>query len=224
MSIRYNSYKCQESEELPPIISCHNSSDSNTISPKSIYGTYASYPYSREVFKSEASPLQNNHNKAVPGLNYILSHLGDHPSRSPSLPPPVSYYSHSNTAPESPDSNGILSQKNKPVVGSKEWVHLRRENHKAVERKRRDCINDNINLLGELVPGPEKNKGGILSRVVAHIQGLREANSHLKENHEKKSQQLHSTIQELSRTLRDLEEENLYLKSRVMKSSSTNRS
>lgn len=101
------------------------------------------------------------------------------------------------------------------MVGSKEWVHLRRENHKAVERKRRDCINDNINVLGELVPGPEKNKGGILSRVVAHINELREANAQLKEENNNQNNQFQATIKELSLSLRELEEENSYLKSRL---------
>lgn len=103
----------------------------------------------------------------------------------------------------------------KPVVGSKEWMRLRRENHKEVERKRRECINTNINILGEMVPGPEKNKGGILNRVIAHIQELREANTRLKEEYTEDTAHLQSALADLNFQLGELREENLYLKTRM---------
>ncbi|KAJ9082504.1 basic helix-loop-helix protein [Entomophthora muscae] len=103
----------------------------------------------------------------------------------------------------------------KPVVGSKEWMRLRRENHKEVERKRRECINTNINILGEMVPGPEKNKGGILNRVIAHIQELRDSNARLKEEYSEDTSHLQAALQDLSFQLNELREENLYLKTRL---------
>lgn len=220
MSIQYNSFNnCQDGElpELPPIVSFHNSSDNNTISPQSVYGNHTPLTYSREEYRPEyISSKPINKNKSVPGLKYILSHLDDRPSRSPSLTP-SNYY-------PTPVEGDLVSQhdnfrkipKSKPMAGSKEWVHLRRENHKAVERKRRDCINDNINLLGELVPGPEKNKGGVLCRVVTYIKELQEANAQLQEDNNKNSERLHATINELSNSLRELEEENRLLKSQLV--------
>ncbi|KAI8967801.1 hypothetical protein BDF20DRAFT_792195, partial [Mycotypha africana] len=63
----------------------------------------------------------------------------------------------------------------KPMVGSDEWHRLRRENHKQVERRRREAINDGINEIAKLVPGSERNKGSILQRAAAYIRQLKEA-------------------------------------------------
>ncbi|KAI9482963.1 MAG: hypothetical protein EXX96DRAFT_556300 [Benjaminiella poitrasii] len=63
----------------------------------------------------------------------------------------------------------------KPPVGSEEWRRLRRENHKQVERRRRETINDGINEIARIVPGCEKNKGSILQRAAAYIRQLKES-------------------------------------------------
>ncbi|GAO50083.1 carbon-nitrogen hydrolase [Saitoella complicata NRRL Y-17804] len=63
----------------------------------------------------------------------------------------------------------------KPSVGSDEWHKQRRDNHKEVERRRREMINDGINALASLVPRCEKNKGSILQRAVEHIKELQHA-------------------------------------------------
>ncbi|KAI9672111.1 MAG: basic helix-loop-helix protein [Alyxoria varia] len=62
----------------------------------------------------------------------------------------------------------------KPAVGSNEWVKQRKDNHKEVERRRRETINEGINELAKIVPGCEKNKGSILARAVQYIQKLQE--------------------------------------------------
>ncbi|CAJ0921342.1 6551_t:CDS:2 [Entrophospora sp. SA101] len=62
----------------------------------------------------------------------------------------------------------------RPPVGSDEWNRQRRENHKEVERRRRDTINAGISELAKIVPGCEKNKGSILNRSVQYIQQLKE--------------------------------------------------
>lgn len=62
----------------------------------------------------------------------------------------------------------------KPAVGSDEWHRLRKDNHKEVERRRRETINDGINELAKIVPGCEKNKGSILQRAVQYIQQLKD--------------------------------------------------
>lgn len=62
----------------------------------------------------------------------------------------------------------------KPPVGSNEWHRLRKDNHKEVERRRRETINEGINELAKIVPGCEKNKGSILQRAVVFITQLKE--------------------------------------------------
>ncbi|KAK7546240.1 hypothetical protein JOL62DRAFT_506210 [Phyllosticta paracitricarpa] len=65
----------------------------------------------------------------------------------------------------------------KPQVGSEEWHKIRRDNHKEVERRRRETINEGINELAKIVPGCEKNKGSILARAVQFITQLKENES-----------------------------------------------
>ncbi|KAH0068995.1 hypothetical protein KCU90_g21209, partial [Aureobasidium melanogenum] len=65
----------------------------------------------------------------------------------------------------------------KPAVGTDEWHKVRRDNHKEVERRRRETINEGINELAKIVPGCEKNKGSILQRAVQFITQLKENES-----------------------------------------------
>jgi len=69
------------------------------------------------------------------------------------------------------------SQGSKPTVGSAEWHKMRKDNHKEVERRRRETINEGINELAKIVPGCEKNKGSILQRAVTFITQLKENES-----------------------------------------------
>ncbi|KAK4962373.1 basic helix-loop-helix protein [Elasticomyces elasticus] len=69
------------------------------------------------------------------------------------------------------------SNSSKPAVGSDEWHKVRRDNHKEVERRRRETINEGINELAKIVPGCEKNKGSILQRAVQFITQLKENES-----------------------------------------------
>ncbi|KAK2068408.1 hypothetical protein P8C59_003047 [Phyllachora maydis] len=62
----------------------------------------------------------------------------------------------------------------KPTVGSEEWHKMRKDNHKEVERRRRETINEGINELAKIVPGCEKNKGSILQRAVQFITSLKD--------------------------------------------------
>lgn len=62
----------------------------------------------------------------------------------------------------------------KPAVGTDEWHKVRKDNHKEVERRRRETINEGINELAKIVPGCEKNKGSILQRAVSFITQLKE--------------------------------------------------
>lgn len=69
---------------------------------------------------------------------------------------------------------GGPSSSSKPEVGSQQWHKVRKDNHKEVERRRRETINEGINELAKIVPGCEKNKGSILARAVQYIQKLQD--------------------------------------------------
>ncbi|KAJ9603402.1 basic helix-loop-helix protein [Cladophialophora chaetospira] len=70
------------------------------------------------------------------------------------------------------NANNINNQGNKPTVGSAEWHQLRKDNHKEVERRRREVINEGIENIAKIVPATEKNKGAILQRTYEYIQEL----------------------------------------------------
>ncbi|KAF2754950.1 hypothetical protein EJ05DRAFT_488522 [Pseudovirgaria hyperparasitica] len=74
-------------------------------------------------------------------------------------------------------SNESPTSASKPAVGTDEWHKLRRDNHKEVERRRRETINEGINELAKIVPGCEKNKGSILQRAVQFITQLKDNES-----------------------------------------------
>lgn len=63
---------------------------------------------------------------------------------------------------------------NKPQHGTEAWHRLRRENHKEVERRRRESINSGIKDLAALIPTPDTNKAQILQRAVEFIRRLKE--------------------------------------------------
>ncbi|KAK4049930.1 basic helix-loop-helix protein [Microbotryomycetes sp. JL201] len=56
-----------------------------------------------------------------------------------------------------------------------EWTRTRKDNHKEVERRRRETINEGINKLKTIVPNCDKNnKGAILSMAVDYIRQLKD--------------------------------------------------
>jgi len=69
-----------------------------------------------------------------------------------------------------------VSPQVKPAPGTEEWHKLRRDNHKEVERRRRETINEGITELTKVVPNCDKNKGSILRQAAKYIQSLQEAN------------------------------------------------
>lgn len=62
----------------------------------------------------------------------------------------------------------------KPAPGTEEWHKLRRENHKEVEKRRRDNINSGIRELAAIIPTNDTNKAQILQRAVEFIKRLKE--------------------------------------------------
>ncbi|KAI0464382.1 hypothetical protein LJB42_001995 [Komagataella kurtzmanii] len=62
----------------------------------------------------------------------------------------------------------------KPATGSEEWHKMRKENHKEVERRRRENINHGIKELAALLPTGDSNKAQILKKAVDYIKRLKE--------------------------------------------------
>lgn len=62
----------------------------------------------------------------------------------------------------------------KPAHGSDEWHKQRRENHKEVEKRRRESINAGIKELASLIPTSDTNKSQILQRAIEYIKRLKE--------------------------------------------------
>ncbi|KAK4123095.1 hypothetical protein N657DRAFT_656415 [Parathielavia appendiculata] len=122
-----------------------------------------------EAFANQPTP--DNHHED----NTYNSHAVNQPAPEDlRLPPPP-------TTIQQPPPNGVQQEQRysappstKPAVGSEEWHKMRKDNHKEVERRRRETINEGINELAKIVPGCEKNKGSILQRAVAFITQLKE--------------------------------------------------
>ena len=94
------------------------------------------------------------------------AHLHYQRSPQPGLP--------ANIQPTTMPTSGVTS---KPPHGTEEWHKLRRENHKEVERRRRETINQGIKELAALIPTPDPNKAQILQRAVEYIKRLKENES-----------------------------------------------
>ncbi|ODV72745.1 Cbf1p CYBJADRAFT_112975, partial [Cyberlindnera jadinii NRRL Y-1542] len=62
----------------------------------------------------------------------------------------------------------------KPAPGSADWHKQRKDNHKEVERRRRENINAGIKELAMLLPSAETNKSQILQRASEYIKRLKE--------------------------------------------------
>ncbi|OHF02598.1 helix-loop-helix DNA-binding domain-containing protein [Colletotrichum orchidophilum] len=98
------------------------------------------------------------------GLQAVQTQQSHQPHQQHQPPPPQHRYS----------SGSAGTPAKKPDVGSEEWHKMRKDNHKEVERRRRETINEGINELAKIVPNCEKNKGSILQRAVTFINQLKE--------------------------------------------------
>ncbi|KAJ3096337.1 basic helix-loop-helix protein [Phlyctochytrium planicorne] len=110
------------------------------------------------------------------------------------------------TSPLGYDPNG------KYPVGSEEWLKQRRDNHKEVERKRRETINEGINALARIVPNGEKNKGRVISRAVQYINQLKQNEAANLEKWTLEKLLCEQAIQDLHNTITKLKAENAVLK------------
>ncbi|KAL8777009.1 MAG: hypothetical protein Q9194_002811 [Teloschistes cf. exilis] len=99
-------------------------------------------------------------------------------------------------------SNGGIGPK--PSVGTDEWHKVRRDNHKEVERRRRETINEGINEIAKIVPGCEKNKGSILQRAVEYITQLKTNETRNLEKWTQEKMLTEGIVQELSTSVDSL--------------------
>ncbi|QIX01529.1 hypothetical protein AMS68_007046 [Peltaster fructicola] len=115
-----------------------------------------------------ARPGQSASDTATAALAHLLSQQADNGERTEAV-------DQTNAEGESSPSDLPPQGQNsvKPAVGSDEWHKVRRDNHKEVERRRRETINEGINELQKIVPGCEKNKGSILAQAVQFIKQLK---------------------------------------------------
>ncbi|KAL9632353.1 MAG: hypothetical protein Q9164_005370 [Protoblastenia rupestris] len=95
----------------------------------------------------------------------------------------------------------------KPAVGTDEWHKVRKDNHKEVERRRRETINEGINELAKIVPGCDKNKGAILQRGVQYITQLKDNETRNIEKWTLEKLLTDQAIQELSTSVDKLKDE-----------------
>ncbi|KAH9238986.1 hypothetical protein K456DRAFT_1720578 [Colletotrichum gloeosporioides 23] len=144
-----------------------------------MYPTLHVPPTTEEQFAAQAAnePPHQDHFPSPDGLMSSLPNVPQPTNGLQGMPQPP-HQTHQPTPPQPPQhrySTGSASTPaKKPDVGSEEWHKMRKDNHKEVERRRRETINEGINELAKIVPNCEKNKGSILQRAVTFINQLKE--------------------------------------------------
>ncbi|KAJ3951999.1 basic helix-loop-helix protein [Colletotrichum tropicale] len=144
-----------------------------------MYPTLHVPPTTEEQFAAQAGnePPHQDHFPSPDGLMSSLPNVPQPTNGVQGVPQPP-HQTHQPPPPQPPQhrySTGSASTPaKKPDVGSEEWHKMRKDNHKEVERRRRETINEGINELAKIVPNCEKNKGSILQRAVTFINQLKE--------------------------------------------------
>ncbi|KAI8313809.1 Transcriptional regulator CBF1 [Colletotrichum sp. SAR11_59] len=144
-----------------------------------MYPTLHVPPTTEEQFAAQAAnePPHQDHFPSPDGLMSSLPNVPQ-PTNGVQGVPQTPHQTHQPPPPQPPQhrySTGSASTPaKKPDVGSEEWHKMRKDNHKEVERRRRETINEGINELAKIVPNCEKNKGSILQRAVTFINQLKE--------------------------------------------------
>ncbi|KAF5237282.1 hypothetical protein FANTH_10848 [Fusarium anthophilum] len=137
-----------------------------------MYPTLHVPPSTEEQFAAQAATdPEHGHD---PTFNPDVTSTVDSIMEPPQVAPPQHQHTPPNGVPHQPPRYNPAAPNPKPTVGSEEWHKMRKDNHKEVERRRRETINEGINELAKIVPGCEKNKGSILQRAVSFISQLKE--------------------------------------------------
>jgi len=123
------------------------------------------------------------------------------------------------SSPLTPNSPGV---KHMSEADKAQWMQRRRDNHKEVERRRRDTINSGINELAKIVPECEKNKGSILHKTADYIKYLQKTHTGNVEKHKEEMvfiRSSHIALEEqvaaLKAVLEATKRENVALKAEV---------
>lgn len=95
------------------------------------------------------------------------------------------------------------------------WLQKRRENHKEVERRRRDNINVGIQELAKLVPECEKNKGSILHKSADYIKYLQRTNLVTIEKWREEKKEVEDKLRVLNERIDELRRENDMLREQL---------
>lgn len=148
---------------------------SSTAAAALVYPTIHAPQPTEDNFAAQISGEQENHQTLVPYTHDV--------SQTDGLPMDHQALANATAVVQSPDggmhqdmpgTRYSTTPNPKPAVGSEEWHKMRKDNHKEVERRRRETINEGINELAKIVPGCEKNKGSILQNAVRYITKLKE--------------------------------------------------
>lgn len=116
-------------------------------------------------------------------------------------------HNHNSTAAAVYAAREAQSMNSKPTVGSPEWHQIRKNNHKEVERRRREAINEGINQISRLVPNCDKNKGAILQRAIEYICQLQDEKKNIDERFEQHSLTTNHALSEISASNQKLKAE-----------------
>ncbi|KAL7626741.1 basic helix-loop-helix protein [Parahypoxylon ruwenzoriense] len=153
----------------------HDSSDHTNVSSTAAAALGTLYPTihvpqpTEETFAAQTVAETEHHQDPSFGHNDMPDGLPDVSANNLAQQP-----SQNGIRPTQPSYAATPGSNAKPAVGSEEWHKMRKDNHKEVERRRRETINEGINELAKIVPGCEKNKGSILQRAVIFITQLKQ--------------------------------------------------
>ncbi|WWD05024.1 hypothetical protein V865_003095 [Kwoniella europaea PYCC6329] len=113
------------------------------------------------------------------------------------------------TGGDRPATEEIITDADGNPVGPHEYVRLKKDSHKEVERRRREGINDGINEIAQLIPGgtDRKGKGTVLKRAVAYIIELNDKVRADQEELTKKDIEKHDLEAQLAHLQRQMQEE-----------------
>lgn len=103
------------------------------------------------------------------------------------------------------------------------WILKRRQNHKEVERRRRDNINTGIQELATLVPECDKNKGSILHKSADYIKYLQKTNLITIEKWREEKKDVEDKLKLLNDRIDELKRENDQLREMLAGTESTKR-
>ncbi|KAK2761179.1 basic helix-loop-helix protein [Arachnomyces sp. PD_36] len=160
-------------------------SDENALTAKAALAAHT--PQSKYPPPPEASFDSN------PSLTHGLS-FGEEVTQNAMTP----VHNHASTAAAVYAAREATNINQKPVVGSTEWHNTRKNNHKEVERRRRETINEGINELARIVPNCEKNKGSILQRAIQYIAELHNDKKNLATRWDQSNMTTNQAITEIS--------------------------